>query len=362
MTIGITGANGFVGARVSEMLAASGTQLKLIARRASDTQNHLVVDLRDPVAVRAIVMGCDAVVHCAFDFQDLEANLPIASVLADQCALLGVRLVHVSTAAVHEPFPVGELDESHAAAGGGSDYKKIKTAIEHCLIGAVRRASARLDLVILQPTVVYGPYGRAWTDSPVRELLTGKVVLPNNGDGLCNAVYIDDVCQAVIAALAVPIPSGERFLVSGPAPVLWRDFYAAYRDMLGIDGLELRPAAQNTPCHEEPGENEASHPNPRLTQLKSMIVRTLGTRRVTRLGILSGSVRSLILGDTVHIPTGAKLALLAAQCHIRTDKARRLLGYEPRFSLERGMAMTAPYVQSAYGRMARLKRKRSRNS
>jgi nucleoside-diphosphate-sugar epimerase len=365
MTIAITGANGFVGARATELLASldSPPQLRPLSRRQARDQNHTVVDLADPASVATGLKGCDAVIHCAFDFLDMAANIRIAAVLAGECAAIGARLVHVSTAAVHEPFSDGDLDETRPPGPGGSDYKQVKLAIEDSLLRMVREQD--LDLVIIQPTIVYGPLGRAWTDSPIRELLTGTVVLPDEGRGLCNAVFVDDVCQAVIAALTAPLASGERFLINGAAPVTWRDFYTAYQDILGVDALRLLPA-EDRPIedHEVPAppdaapEHRAAPPMRPATlsrgkQLKNLITRTIGSRAATRLHMSVSFLRSRVMGGTVHAPDDGKLA----RCHVRIEKARRLLAYEPRYDLEAGMRMTAPYIERTYGRLARVKTK-----
>jgi nucleoside-diphosphate-sugar epimerase len=294
---------------------------------------------------------------------DMAAILRIAAVLAGVCAAIGARLVHVSTAAVHEPFSDGDLDETRPPGPGGSDYKQVKLAIEDSLLRMVREQD--LDLVIIQPTIVYGPLGRAWTDSPIRELLTGTVVLLDEGRGLCNAVFVDDVCQAVIAALTAPLASGERFLINGAAPVTWRDFYTAYQDILGVDALRLLPA-EDRPIedHEVPAppdaapEHRAEPPMRPATlsrgkQLKNLITRTIGSQAATRLHMSVSFLRSRVMGGTVHAPDDGKLA----RCHVRIEKARRLLAYEPRYDLEAGMRMTAPYIERTYGRLARVKTK-----
>lgn len=377
MTIAITGANGFIGARVSELLSTldSPPKLRLLSRRQARDRQHTVVDLADPHSVSTGLRGCDAVIHCAFDFLDMAANPRIAAVLASECAAIGARLVHVSTAAVHEPFSDGELDESRQPADGGSDYKQIKLTIEDNLLRLAREQE--LDLVILQPTIVYGPFGRAWTDSPIRELLTGTVVLPDEGRGLCNAVFVDDVCQAVISALTAPLASGERFLISGAAPVTWKDFYTAYQDILGVDAVRLQPADvrsfANGPVEDErrdvaaPSGNQTFDRDGSATvspafsrgkQLKNLVTKTIGSRAATQLNMWVSFLLSRATGGTVHKLTGAKFAMFSARCNVRIDKAKRLLAYEPRYDLAAGMRMTSPYIVETYGRLARLRPKR----
>jgi nucleoside-diphosphate-sugar epimerase len=323
-------------------------------------RNHMVVDLLRPTSVRSALTGCNAVIHCAFDFLDMAVNRRIALTLARECAAVGARLVHVSTASVYEPLPDGELYERDGTDGRGSDYKHVKLEIENDLLDLIRDVG--LDVVILQPAVVYGPFGRAWTDSPVRELLTGTVILPEDGNGFCNAVYIDDVCQAVIAAVTAPLTSGERILVSGLAPVAWKEFYGAYQDILGVDSLRLQPLGAQSISAAQEDDGTAVHQRKPMVRIKGLITRMLGTRRVTRLNVIVSYMLSFMSRERNYRPTDAQLALFRARCHIRTDKAKRLLGYDPRFDLRNGMRMTAPYIVRAYGRLARTKTARSQPS
>ena len=46
--------------------------------------------------------------------------------------------------------------------------------------------------------------------------------------GLCNAVYVDDVADAVLVAAEREEAIGQDFLISGESPVTWRDFYDSY--------------------------------------------------------------------------------------------------------------------------------------
>ena len=345
-TVAVTGATGFIGARLVALLRDERQPMQpraLGRRRAGGT----TVDLRDASSVRRAIAGCRAVVHCAFDFQDLPANATIAAVLATECAAAGIRLVHVSSAAVYEPLPDGPLDETGGGTGPGSDYKQIKLAIEDHLIR--QTSESGLDVVILQPTVVYGPGGRAWTDAPIRDLLTGRVVLPDAGRGLCNAVYVDDVCRAAIAALEAPVRSGERFLISGPQPTTWQAFFGAYAAMLNLDTIELldpaasralREGAEHPPC--QPGDASPSACCRPQSEGK----------RVWQLNLALHVARSWVQTRR-HVPAGPKLALFRSRCHVQTGKARQLLQFEPRYDLATGMGLTAPYVRAAYDWMAR---------
>ena len=348
LRVAVTGAGGFIGGRLAALLALQPdvAEVRVLARRRRRPghASATLARLDDPAQVQAALQGCHAVIHCAFDNYDLPANLAIANVLAEAAVLAGARLVHLSSAVVHEPFPDGALDESAPAAPDGNAYKDTKIAIEAAL--SAFAGDRGLDLVILRPTIVYGPEGGAWTDSPVRELLTGEVVLPVQGEGLCNAVFVDDVCQAAIAALTADVATGERFLISGTAPVAWREFLGAYERMLGVQSLRLAdlpaPAA-------EPASGVGSAPRPSLAgTLKSLVATRLGAAGRSRLNLLLQHARRMVRGRRVYLPDGAKYALYAARCDVRIDKAQRLLGYEPQFDLARGMKATDAYIRRVY--------------
>jgi len=66
--------------------------------------------------------------------------------------------------------------------------------------------------------------GWPFTIDPLRELSTRKVALVNGGEGLCNAIYIDDLVDGMLLAAETPAAVGEVFLISGEEPVPWKDF------------------------------------------------------------------------------------------------------------------------------------------
>ena len=49
----------------------------------------------------------------------------------------------------------------------------------------------------------------------------------------------------------------------------------------------------------------------------------------------------------LFLPSGLLRAVYASQAHIRIDKARKILGYEPMVDLNEGMARTAAWAREA---------------
>ncbi len=354
--VAITGAGGFIGGRLAELLRSEPwiQEVRAYSRNHGPDSQITPLRLTEEAMVQKALNGCQAVVNCAFDFQNMGSNLEITRILGRTCAAGGIRLVHISTAAIYEPLPDGDLDEGHRASSI-DPYREAKRAIEEELVRYA--ADIGLDLVILQPTIVYGPAGRAWTDSPVRALLTAGIALPDEGTGWCNAVYVDDVCKAAISALTADIPPAEQFLINGPAPVEWREFLGAYDRMIGGGSLKFLPPAQSAATLPEaecavalgsPGRRRRLSLERVVGTVKSSLARRLNAQTRSRLNMALRRLRAGLSFGAIPSLTDAQLAQYSTRCWIRTDKAQRLLHYVPEFDLERGMGVTAEYVLQAY--------------
>lgn len=362
----VTGATGFIGGRLVEKLILDhGVKVRALVRafghasRISRFELEMIGgSITDPEAVERAVAGCDTVFHCAHDFQDanVQQNLDGTRTLAEACHRHGVRrLVYVSSISVYEPLPNGEVDESTPAEPCGWAYPDNKLAAEKMLLQY--GAEHNLEVAVVQPTIVYGPFAKSWTVAPVRRLRSGRLVLPDSG-GLCNPVYVDDVVDALILAAHRDEAIGERFLISGPAPVSWREFYAAYERMIGVQSVLVMPTKEVEQLVQQTAQGRASGGS-----ASSFSLLRRDPRRIARRVVNWGPVRSLysLIGENssfhkkatkaipppLHIPDEARLALLRARASVKIDKARHLLGYEPAFDFERGIKLTAQFVKWA---------------
>lgn len=96
--------------------------------------------------------------------------------------------------AVHGPAPDPQCATEATGTIGryNQPYSDAKARAEK----VVQRAIARgLPGVILRPTIVYGPYS-PFVVRVIEAAPTGTIDLIDGGDGICNAVYVDDVVSA----------------------------------------------------------------------------------------------------------------------------------------------------------------------
>ena len=230
----VTGATGFIGRRFCARLQWAGTQkLRVLARSAEKASalagpflEVIQGDLLDPSAIARAMEGCDAVVHLAHGEDDLAAKA--TGNLVDAAIRAGIKcFVHVSSMAVHGPEPGPDaMHESTAKIGSyGESYCDAKAEEE----ALVRRAidAGQLPAVILRPTIVYGP-GGSFVESILRDARNGCVSLVDGGTGVCNAVYIDDVCDAIEAALTNRDAVGSSLFINGDHAVTWKEFVLSF--------------------------------------------------------------------------------------------------------------------------------------
>jgi nucleoside-diphosphate-sugar epimerase len=353
-TVLITGATGFLGGRAAEKLhLGHGAQIRALVRRFSQAVRlaRLPVamipgELSDPAALDTAVAGCDVVIHCAHDWGDRRRNQEGTRLLAETSLRHGVRrLVYVSSVAVYEPLPDGDVDETTPARPDNWEYAETKRAIEQMLLQF--GAETGLPVVVLQPTCIYGPYSFPWTIHPIQQVCSGRVVLPDEGEGWCNSVYVDDVVDAMLLATLREDAIGERFLITGPAPITWREFYAAFERAAGVQSVICMPHAQIEAATDGPGASMRTlgRDPMRLIRGEKLLRLKRGMRHLLGNGLVDRAKGHL--PAPLLLPDRQQLGRLAARARVRIDKARAQLGYEPAYDFQRGMAVTARYLEWA---------------
>jgi nucleoside-diphosphate-sugar epimerase/predicted dehydrogenase len=255
--VAVTGATGFIGSHVVDRLllhddatvVALGRTLAKRARLShwdSARLDFVLTDMLDsPAALVDAFRDCDVVIHAAYGNKGEPAQRWAASVDGTAAVLAGARqagvgrLVHVSSMSVYDATAGPAINEECPPVPtepGDSSYAQQKLAAERLVLTS---PDDRMEVVCLQPTVVYGPWGPLWTLRPLRKLPTDNAGLPSGASGFCDVVHVHDVAAAIAFLASTPGTHGRRFLCSGPQRVTWGGFYDRYRDMLRLPRLRL---------------------------------------------------------------------------------------------------------------------------
>ena len=226
----VTGATGFVGSHVAQVLAEQGADLRLLIRSTSNTRNidglkaeRARGDLRDPASVAQAMAGCDTVFHVAADYrlwvrdpdQMHRANVEGTRAVLDAARRNKVRrVVYTSSVATMGFTSNGHLaDENSPVALERmiGPYKRSKFMAEQV---AIEMAKSGMDVVVVNPTTPVGeqdinptPTGRIVVD-----FLQGK--FPAYVDTGLNLVDVRECARGHVAALEKG-RSGERYILGG---------------------------------------------------------------------------------------------------------------------------------------------------
>jgi nucleoside-diphosphate-sugar epimerase len=221
--------------------------LTRLARLPQSRLRFAAADLTAPGGLDAHLAGVDTVIHCAFGNtgstgERWQATVGGTRAVVQACLAAGVRrLVHVSSIAVHD-LTSGEVitEDSRLLARDEDDrdYGQQKLAAEELVKAAAPAGADGLEVVVIRPTIIYGPYGPWWTRRPLEQLAENPAILPSGTAGSCNGacspVYVDDVVSALLLAAGSADAAGEPFIIGGPAVVHWGEFFDRYRAMLSV--------------------------------------------------------------------------------------------------------------------------------
>jgi len=374
----LLGGNGVIGSRLAEVLAGEvGADVAVVVRTLSKAVRlarypvRLIPgDVRDPVLLDRAMNGIDLVVDLTYPREGTRKErcrdaVLMARTIAEASVRRNVRrLVHLSTISVYGPLRGDLLDETASRHPGGDVYGASKLAGEREMLRHARERHA--PVVILQPTVVYGPFA-GWTLGPLRQLRSGTIVLPDGGSGACNAVYLDDVVQAILRAAVVPDIDGEVFLVSGdPAPT-WKAFYGAYENMLGLTATKAMDSAAIRAYFKAQARD--ARPVRHLVEiirrdgaLRQTLLKLPGIAHVyacaghflspSRMEGVKDHLMKRAMADATPpqpliFPSPAQMGIMEPCTRVSIEKARCHLGYAPAFDLAVGMRLTREWAEWA---------------
>ena len=345
----VTGGTGFIGGALVQRLVELGAHVLVPTRDKSrigsggERIDYVRADIGNPRDAHALVSGADILFNLAYDFRrTADENIMLYTVLADACAAQGVaRLVQTSSIAVYDDWPLKDVDENSPCDMPRHAYKAAKRAIEKDI--AARVSAGQFDAVILQPTIVYGPASPQWTDILVERMHGGAVILPREGLGLCNGLYIDDLVDAFIAAGEMEQGGAERFIVSGPEPFEWSTLFAAYAEACGAQVVY-----EDMPPYVPPSANNASPPPGGLSalvqRLSASLAAHIGTARLER---LRKRVMKLKPGSAPYSPSMQDPRLYHGRGVASIAKASAQL-CAPKIGPQEGLARTADYIRQVY--------------
>ena len=384
----LTGATGFIGGRMAEVAVERGIPTTALVRswgRASRLArlpvDMVMGDVLDLESLRQAMKGCDTVIHCAVDNRVWGKAHRETSALGTRNVLqaamdAGVgRVVHLSSIAVYGYRAAADAQTEAAAYGNHvDDYCQGKIMAEKEVLAFFEQHG--LPVTILRPTIVYGPFG-VETLETVDSLRNRTMVLVNGGTGICNSLHVDNLVDAALLAAEHDNAVGEIFHVSDAEPVTWREFVEPHARALGTEFLPIpdmtldeisvvrgrtqrrrkSSLAQLASVMREPTVKRAIRAIPAVRvsrRMASQVARVLlpaparqRIRSHMNRGDVAPSKRDAEPLALKGVPSSSKVDIYNNRVVFRIDKARDLLGYNPRIAFPEGIEQTIDWMKWA---------------
>jgi len=236
----VTGASGFLGGRLAQILVARGGAVRVLARANSDLRHldGLPVEVVRADAQRA-VSGVTHIYHCAGCSTDwapwrtyYDGNVAgVEELLRAAAGVNGLqRFVHVSTTDVYG-YPPVPCDESHPLTDIGLPYNSSKCRGEARVWEAARDAG--LPVTVVRPATIYGPRGRAFVTDIAKLIRQGLMAVIGGGRAAGGFCYVDNAAEAMIQAAMASETVGRAYNLADGTGATWRRYVDALADGIG---------------------------------------------------------------------------------------------------------------------------------
>ena len=313
-SIMITGASGFIGGNLmksyrDEEQSVIGVDLK------SNANDILETDLRNPEKLKEPMKQCDVIIHTAAmvsnamsDEEMWKTNVLNTSKLIKLAVECGIkRFVHISSIVVYGNSAIGEINEDTPVNSSGGNYVQTKILSEHALLQET--LTADIELIIIRPGDVYGPGSRPWIIEPIKAIKSKQFMLPAMGKGFFRPVFIGDLVEGVKLATASNNASGETFNLSCEGYITTQQYFSYHYKWLGRG----KPMTVPTPV--------------------ALFLSTITTLIFNFFGKLNEA-------------SPATVDQLSTKSWYSIQKARDLLGWEPKVKLDEGMAISEKWARN----------------
>jgi nucleoside-diphosphate-sugar epimerase len=322
----ITGATGFVGGHLAQACVERGWDVRALARPGSDTAAlesrgvRLVRgDLTDAKAVAEAVRGAEVVLHSAAKVGDWgtvdgyrAVNVEGLRGLLEACRGQPLRrFVHLSSLGVYAARHHHGTDESEPLPQRHVDgYTQTKVESEQLALSYQRERG--VPVVVLRPGFVYGPRDRTTLPRLIDNLRRGKVRYLGDSGRAMNCIYVGNLVEAVFLAVESPEAVGHVYNLTDGEYVSKQRFIEGIADGVGAPRPPAKPVplwfARVVAWWQEGRARRRNAPQPpRLTQ--------------------------------------ARLKFMGLNLDFSIEKAKRELGYQPRYRFDEGLRETVAWYK-----------------
>lgn len=329
MSVLVTGAAGFLGGHLVDMLVERGNEVRALVLPEEDDARLRQLpgvevvpgNLTDGESLRRAIRGVSRVYHVAaktgpWGAEELYQKINVYGLanLVEAALEAGVeRIVHTSSITVYGHHLRGEVTEEHSFHAEDNPYSRSKIAGERLLSRFIKERGA--PVIIVRPGWIYGPRDRASFARFAALIESGKGFLLGSGKNIVPLVYVRDVAQGLMkAGEAGEQCIGRAYTIADDRRVSQAEYFNTIADFLGV-----APLTRTLPFWPLYAAGRAAE----------LIWRALGRREAAPPPLTTYGV-----------------TLAGGNQEFSIERARRDLGYEPEYDIIRGVAESVRWYLS----------------
>ncbi len=321
MKVLVTGAAGFLGGHLVDMLVERGDEVRAMVRPVEEASRlHKLTgvevvhgDLTEPESLKRAVQGVQRVYNVAaktgpWGLEDVYRAINVRGLvdLVQASMDAGVqRIVHTSSITVYGHHLHGIITEDHPFHAEDNPYSRTKIAGEKLIANLVKDRGA--PVVIVRPAWIYGPRDTASFGRFVALVESGKGFIIGSGKNIVPVVYVRDVAQGLIkAGDAGDEVIGRAYTIADDRRITQAEYLNTIADCLHVPHVSRRVPY---------------FPLYAAGRTAELVWQALGRRKAAPPPVTTYGV-----------------TLLAGDQQFSIEKACRELGYAPEFDIAHGVA------------------------
>ena len=379
--IGVVGASGFIGSRLIEhIVLEQSAEVKAIVRSISSYPRLArfdidieIGDLLDLESLYKAFSGCSIVFHAAVG--DPKIIIKGIENTISAAAKTGVkRIVYLSSAVVHgfNPSP-NTNDNSPLMKNQPFEYNDSKVKAE--LIIKKMRKKLPVEVVVLRPYIVYGPRSTYYTTSLALKLLQKKVCFIDDGKAAFNGIYIDNLIDVMLLAAKIPEAVNQDFIISDGFNLTWRDYLTSLSEIVGVSIDEVPNLSIQEAKALLKGKSKresfikALFEFTTTTEFKSFILSIPIVKKIVykypdftrNIYKKFAHKNKMKINNCINLREDTDKAnfnnvhldeewinLMLCQIHLPIEKAKSILGYQPKIEFKEAMSRIDEWLRFAY--------------
>jgi len=320
----VTGANGFIGSNLVKYLLDKQYEVKVLVRKTSDLQfldgldiEYFYGDITDVKSLAEPVQDVDLLFHVAglaFDWGPYDkyhqVNFVGTQNITNAALESGIsRMVHISTVAFHG-FGYKNINEDYPKAKDLIPYAETKYLAEQWLFDYLK--DKNMEATAIRPGNVFGTNDHTFIEKYIDAMEKGQMAYVNKGKSKTCPTYIENLIDGIYLASQSPGANGEAFFITDGLDIDWKTF----TDTLANE-MQIKSPKLSTPYG-------LAY---RIAGLLEFIYKSLGIKKdpfITKYRVNNGG----------------------KDYHFSVEKAKNILGYEPKVDLEASIKKTVEWYKN----------------